>query len=79
MKLEFYEPAEAAALMKCSEAWLKAGAANGEFPHTTWGKGKIIFTSAHIKKIARLREANSSQSPEPTQRLIGTRARKRLA
>ena len=43
--LEFFEPAEAAAALKCSEAWLRDGAATGEFPHAVWGKVQIIFTS----------------------------------
>src|SRR4051794_4751096 len=54
MDLEFYEPAEAAALMRCTEAWLREGAASGKFPHVCWGKGKIIFTSEQIAEIARL-------------------------
>lgn len=51
MKLEFFEPAEAATVLKCSESWLRDGAANGEFPHAAWGKGKIIFTSVHLREI----------------------------
>ena len=56
MELEFFEPAEAAALMRCTEAWLREGASSGRFPHACWGKGKIIFTSEHIAEIARLSE-----------------------
>jgi hypothetical protein len=33
MDLEFFEPAEAAALMRCTEAWLREGATSGKFPH----------------------------------------------
>ncbi|MCR1160367.1 hypothetical protein NEK97_02690 [Paenarthrobacter sp. UW852] len=86
MDLEFFEPAEAAALMRCSEGWLRDGAAAGRFPHACWGKGKIVFTSEHIAEIARLSEilptshkspAVPGASPAST-RLIGTRARSRL-
>jgi len=87
MDLEFFEPAEAAALMRCSEGWLRDGAAAGRFPHACWGKGKIVFTSEHITEIARLSEIlpDAHQSSAATSerntgtRLIGTRARNRLA
>ncbi|GAT88210.1 hypothetical protein CVCC1112_2869 [Paenarthrobacter nicotinovorans] len=87
MDLEFFEPAEAAALMRCSEGWLRDGAAAGRFPHACWGKGKIVFTSEHIAEIARLSEilpgAGSASNPQEgsnaNTRLIGTRARNRMA
>ncbi|MDQ0147611.1 hypothetical protein [Pseudarthrobacter niigatensis] len=86
MDIEFFEPAEAAALMRCTESWLRDGATSGKFPHACWGKGKIIFTSEHIREIARLSEilpgAESKQSTEhplTKQRLIGTRSKGRLA
>lgn len=87
MDIEFFEPAEAAALMRCTESWLREGATSGRFPHACWGKGKIIFTSEHIREIARLSEIlpgckRSPQSPEEPltkQRLIGTRSKVRLA
>lgn len=88
MNLEFFEPAEAAALMRCTEAWLREGAASGRFPHACWGKGKIIFTSEHIMEIARLSEVlpgshppagPAAAKPASRERLIGTRARVRLA
>ena len=85
MDLEFYEPAEAAALMRCSEGWLRDGAAAGRFPHACWGKGKIVFTSEHIVEIARLSEIlpvthplTTDHGANPGTRLIGTRARNRL-
>ncbi|MBP2266399.1 hypothetical protein J3A64_001863 [Pseudarthrobacter sp. PvP004] len=86
MDLEFFEPAEAAALMRCSEGWLRDGAAAGRFPHACWGKGKIVFTSEHIAEIAKLSEilppshpASATQAGGPTStRLIGTRACNRL-
>ena len=86
MDLEFFEPAEAAALMRCSEGWLRDGAAAGRFPHACWGKGKIVFTSEHIAEIARLSEILPGSHPSSagqtanagSTRLIGTRARNRL-
>ncbi|UKA77105.1 hypothetical protein [Arthrobacter sp. FW306-07-I] len=85
--IEFFEPAEAAALMRCTESWLRDGATSGRFPHACWGKGKIIFTSEHILEIAKLSEIlpgkTSSQLPESQllnkQRLIGTRSKARLS
>lgn len=87
MDLEFFEPAEAAALMRCSEGWLRDGAAAGRFPHACWGKGKIVFTSEHIAEIARISEILPGSNPAPdvrersntSTRLIGTRARNRIA
>lgn len=87
MEIEFFEPAEAAALMRCTESWLRDGAVSGRFPHACWGKGKIIFTSEHILEIAKLSEilpgrAGSPLSvsrPAPKERLIGTRSKVRLA
>ena len=86
MDLEFFEPAEAAAFMRCSEGWLRDGAASGRFPHACWGKGKIVFTSEHIAEIARLSEILPTSHPTSSThganttstRLIGTRARNRL-
>ena len=87
MDIEFFEPAEAAALMRCTESWLRDGATSGRFPHACWGKGKIIFTSEHIREIARLSEilpggvgsTHTSEQPLTEQRLIGTRSKVRLA
>ena len=88
MDIEFFEPAEAAALMRCTESWLRDGATSGRFPHACWGKGKIIFTSEHILEIAKLSEILPGSSvaqleirnrPPANERLIGTRARVRLA
>jgi hypothetical protein len=74
--------------MRCTESWLRDGATSGRFPHACWGKGKIIFTSVHILEIAKLSEilpgsTGSSlparHQPAPQGRLIGTRAKVRLA
>jgi hypothetical protein len=87
VEIEFFEPAEAAALMRCTESWLRDGATSGRFPHACWGKGKIIFTSEHIMEIAKLSEILPGSSGSPisvsrsaaTERLIGTRSKVRLA
>jgi hypothetical protein len=88
MDIQFFEPAEAAALMRCTESWLRDGATSGRFPHACWGKGKIIFTSEHILEIAKLSEILPGSSTGPNlpvrrpashERLIGTRAKVRLA
>jgi len=87
VEIAFFEPAEAAALMRCTESWLRDGATSGRFPHACWGKGKIIFTSEHILEIAKLSEIlpGSTGSPvsvsrsAPKERLIGTRSKVRLA
>jgi hypothetical protein len=88
MDIEFFEPAEAAALMRCTESWLRDGATSGRFPHACWGKGKIIFTSEHILEIAKLSEIlpgglvaqlETTSRPAAKERLIGTRARVKLA
>jgi hypothetical protein len=87
VEIEFFEPAEAAALMRCTESWLRDGATSGRFPHACWGKGKIIFTSAHILEIARLSEILpggtgsplSVNGPAGKERLIGTRSKVGLA
>lgn len=84
--IEFFEPAEAAALMRCTESWLRDGATSGRFPHACWGKGKIIFTSEHILEIGKLSEilpgstgSPSGSLPGTNERLIGTRSKVRLA
>src|SRR3954454_24457555 len=86
VEIEFFEPAEAAALMRCTESWLRDGATSGRFPHACWGKGKIIFTSEHILEIAKLSEILPGSSGLPSgslpvtkERLIGTRSRVGLA
>lgn len=76
MSLEFFEPAEAAAVMKCTEAWLRAGAAEGRFPHEKWGKGKVVFTSEDIEAIARMLAVAPLPPAEQTPRFIGVRARR---
>lgn len=75
MQREFYEPEQAAELLHCSEAWLRTGAANCEFPHLTWGKGKIVFTDEHLEEIASLREVRAHPVGSNIRRTLGTRAK----
>ena len=75
MQREFYEPEQAAELLHCSEAWLRTGAAKCEFPHLTWGKGKIVFTDEHLEEIASLREVQAHPVGSDIRRTIGNRAK----
>lgn len=77
MQREFFEPQQAAELLHCSEAWLRAGAANCLFPHLTWGKGKIVFTDEHLEEIAKIQEIPARPPTLPARRLIGSRAEAR--
>lgn len=88
MDLEFFEPAEAAALMLCCEGWRFVTALLPDAsPMRAGAKEKIVFTSEHIAEIARISEILSGSHPSPdirersspNARLIGTRARKRMA
>ena len=87
MDVELFEPAEAAPLMRCSEGWLRDGAAGGRLPHAGWGKGNMVSTSEHIEEIARISEilpvphqaSNARESSNTSNRLIGTRARNGMA
>ncbi|NVM95152.1 hypothetical protein [Arthrobacter wenxiniae] len=74
MDREFFEPQQAAELLHCSEAWLRAGAANCKFPHLAWGKGKIVFTDKHLEEIVDLREIRAHSTAQDITRRIGTRA-----
>lgn len=77
MQREFYEPEQAAELLHCSEAWLRTGAANCEFPHLAWGKGKIVFTDEHLEEIAKSREIPAQATISKNQRRIGVSAEAR--
>ena len=74
MEHEFFEPQQAAELLHCSESWLRTGAANHEFPHLTWGKGKLVFTDENLAEIARIREVPARSDASSARRRIGTRA-----
>lgn len=75
MEREFYEPQQAAELLHCSETWLRSGAANYEFPHLTWGKGKIVFTDKHLEEIAEMREIPAHPVGSRIRRTVGNRAK----
>lgn len=55
------------------------GRGQRQIPTRLLGKGRIIFTSENIAEIARLREVPAHARSTPQERLIGTRARRRLA
>lgn len=75
MQHEFYEPGQAAELLHSSESWLRNGATNCDFPHLTWGKGKIVFTDEHLEEIATLREVRAHPVGSNIPRRVGTRAK----
>src|SRR3954454_13292650 len=51
----FYRPAEVAAMLRCSEWWVKEQARNRRIPYS-WIGGSYLFTEAHIAEIVRLFE-----------------------
>lgn len=75
MQHEFYEPQQAAELLHCTESWLRNGAAKCQFPHLSWGKGKIVFTDEHLEQIAALREVQAHPVGSEIRRTIGNRAK----
>src|SRR3954468_4442129 len=48
----FYRPAEVAAMLRCSEWWVKEQARNRRIPYC-WIGGSFLFTQAHIAEILR--------------------------
>ena len=51
----FYRPAEVAAMLRCSEWWVKEQARNRRIPYS-WIGGSYLFTQEHIAEIVRLFE-----------------------
>src|SRR3954463_10253579 len=51
----FYRPAEVAAMLRCSEWWIKEQARNRRIPYS-WIGGSYLFTEEHIAEIVRLFE-----------------------
>ena len=51
----FYRPAEVAAMLRCSEWWVKEQARNRRIPYA-WIGGSYLFTEQHIAEIVRLFE-----------------------
>ena len=48
----FYRPAEVAALLRCSEWWVKEQARHRRIPYA-WIGGSYLFTAEHIAEIVR--------------------------
>jgi hypothetical protein len=68
----FYRPAEVAAMLRCSEWWIKEQARNRRIPYS-WIGGSYLFTEQHIAEIVRLFEvqpveAGASVGKVPVQR-----------
>jgi hypothetical protein len=51
----FYRPAEVAAMLRCSEWWVKEQARNRRIPYA-WIGGSYLFTQEHIAEIVHLFE-----------------------
>jgi hypothetical protein len=51
----FYRPAEVAAMLRCSEWWVKEQARRRRIPYS-WIGGSYLFTDEHIVEIVRLFE-----------------------
>jgi len=51
----FYRPAEVAAMLRCSEWWVKEQARRRRIPYS-WIGGSYLFTQEHITEIVRLFE-----------------------
>src|SRR3954464_10623409 len=51
----FYRPAEVAAMLRCSEWWVKEQARNRRIPYS-WIGGSYLFTQEHIAEIVRVFE-----------------------
>ena len=62
----FYRPAEVAAMLRCSEWWVKEQARKRRIPYS-WIGGSYLFTEEHIAEIVRLfevRPAERAASPD---------------
>ena len=61
----FYRPAEVAAMLRCSEWWVKEQARNRRIPYC-WIGGSYRFTPGHVVEIARLFEVRPAEDvPSP--------------
>src|SRR4051812_4403275 len=63
----FYRPAEVAAMLRCSEWWVKEQARKRRIPYS-WIGGSYLFTQEHIAEIVRLFEVQPTvhTAGEPT-------------
>jgi len=59
----FYRPAEVAALLRCSEWWVKEQARRRRIPYA-WIGGSYLFTAEHIAEIVRRFEVQAADQPD---------------
>ncbi len=64
----FYRPAQVAAMLRCSEWWIKEQARRRRIPFS-WIGGSYLFTQEHITEIVRLFEVRPDAAADavPTQ------------
>lgn len=67
MGLRFFEPAEAADVLHCTETFLTENAAEGKFPHVIWDRGKVVFTPNNLREIAAMRSVRVTTCPTSTE------------
>ena len=60
----YYRPAEVAAMLRCSEWWVKEQARRRRIPYS-WIGGSYLFTEEHVSAIVRLFEVRP-QDESPT-------------
>jgi hypothetical protein len=60
----FYRPAEVAAMLRCSEWWVKEQARNRRIPYA-WIGGSYLFTPEHVAEIVRRFEVRPVQDGDP--------------
>jgi hypothetical protein len=69
----FYRPAEVAAMLRCSEWWIKEQARNRRIPYA-WIGGSYLFTEQHIAEIVHRFEVLPVEEPmtmPPARRAAG--------
>jgi hypothetical protein len=57
----FYRAAEVAAMLRCSEWWIKEQARHHRIPYS-WIGGSYLFTATHVTEIVRLFEVEPVES-----------------
>jgi hypothetical protein len=69
----FYRPAEVAAMLRCSEWWIKEQARKRRIPYS-WIGGSYLFTTEHIAEIVRRFEVRPTETG-PAMPAIGDSSR----
>jgi hypothetical protein len=59
----FFRPAEVAALLRCSEWWVKEQARRRRIPYA-WIGGSYLFTAEHVAEIVRRFEVQPADQPD---------------